>query len=216
MSSRAPVQRAPTSNRLAILLTFSRPALSFLLQLTSTARIFGLSSMAFAFYLLLSYAYCKDVPPTLSKCSSKTTSSVVSYEAIFYCCVFFFASFAAISSCMLMGPGLAAGLAFPAAGEEEEEEEAGAPPSACLPGTSGALRSLINDLSTFFSLPKPAPLMSPSNAAVLGAPPPPPPPTAEGGGGGGGGPPPLDGGGGGGFGALEGGGGGGRRVVVAY
>jgi hypothetical protein len=105
---------------------------------------------------------------------------------------------------MLMGPGLAAGLAFPAAGDEEE---AGASPSACLPGTSGALRSLINDLSTFFSLPKPAPLMSPSNAAVFGAPPP--PPTAEGGGGGGGGPPPLEGGGGGGFGALEGGGGGG-------
>jgi len=67
---------------------------------------------------------------------------------------------------MLMGPGFAERLAFPAAGEEEET---GASPSACLPGTTGALKSFINDLSTFFSLPKPAALISPNNAAVLGA-----------------------------------------------
>jgi hypothetical protein len=65
----------------------------------------------------------------------RESADSASGETGFVSCLLF-ASFAAISSCMLMGPGLAAGLAFPAAGEEEE---AGASPSACLPGTSGAL-----------------------------------------------------------------------------
>ena len=109
-----------------------------------------------------------------------------------YCCAFFLASLAAISSCMLMGPGRAAGLPL-TPGVAEPAGEAGAA-AASLPGTRGALASLISDLSTFFSLPKPALLMSPNNAAGAAPPPPPPPPPA---GGGGGGPPPEGGGGGG-------------------
>ena len=66
--------------------------------------------------------------------------------------IFLAASLAAISSCMLMGAGLplplpapvpAPGAAAPAPAPEVEVS--------LLPGTTGALLSLINDLSTLFS-----------------------------------------------------------------